>query len=184
MELDDCIRYRKSVRNFTTKTLPFEKVGEILDAARFAPSSGNAQNWRFIIIKENKEKVAVCCEGSEWVSTAQYLIVVCSDQERMKQLYGPRGEALYAVQNCSAAIQNMLLKAHDLGIASCWIGQFDEHKLNELLGIPQTIRPQAIIAYGYGDEPEMQQRESLKNNVYFEKWGSKESGKSFLPLFK
>lgn len=184
MDLDKCFHERKSVRHFSEKQIPFEKIAEILDAARFAPSSGNAQNWRFIIVRNNKEAIAETAEGSEWMSTASVLIVVCSDQERMKLLYGVRGEALYGIQNCAAAIEHMLLKAISLGIASCWVGKFDEKKVGEILALPPFIRPQAILAFGYGEEHEIQHREPLRNFVHFEKWGEQSKNQEYLPLKK
>src|SRR3989338_3968486 len=131
MELDQVIKERKSVRKFKSLNVPWYIISERLEAAIQAPSSGNVQNWRFIIIrnKETREKIAKICDEQYWMLKAPMLIVVCSEVTKIKRMFGARGEALYAVQNCSAAIQNMLLKAHELGLGTTWIGAFDETKL-------------------------------------------------------
>ena len=83
---------------------------------------------------------------------APILIVVVSELDKIRRLFGVRGEALYAVQNCAAAIENLLLKSTELGLGGIWIGSFDEDKIREILKISGDARPQAIIALGYGED--------------------------------
>src|SRR3989338_141407 len=177
MELDQVIKERKSVRKFKSLNVPWYIISECLEAAIQAPSSGNVQNWRFIIIrnKETREKIAKICDEQYWMLKAPMLIVVCSEVTKIKRMFGARGEALYAVQNCSAAIQNMLLKAHELGLGPTWIGAFDETKLREILSIEEIARPQAVFAIGYPDSyEEKSRREPLETVIFFEKYGQKE----------
>ncbi|MBS3152205.1 nitroreductase family protein [Candidatus Woesearchaeota archaeon] len=177
MELDQVIKERKSVRKFKSLNVPWYIISECLEAAIQAPSSGNVQNWRFIIIrnKETREKIAKICDEQYWMLKAPMLIVVCSEVTKIKRMFGARGEALYAVQNCSAAIQNMLLKAHELGLGTTWIGAFDETKLREILSIEEIARPQAVFAIGYPESyEEKSRREPLETVIFFEKYGQKE----------
>ncbi len=177
MELDQAIKERRSVRRFKKLAVPWFIVAECLDAAVHAPSSGNAQNWRFVVIqkKENREKIIKACSEQYWMLDAPVLIAVVSDLEKIRKLFGVRGEALYAVQNCAAAIENLLLKAAELGLGATWIGDFDEQKIREILKIKDDVRPQAVIALGYGDEFEKKStREPLDNFVYFEEWEKRE----------
>src|SRR3989338_7730552 len=177
MELDQVIKERKSVRKFKSLNVPWYIISERLEAAIQAPSSGNVQNWRFIIIrnKETREKIAKICDEQYWMLKAPMLIVVCSEVTKIKRMFGARGEALYAVQNCSAAIQNMLLKAHELGLGTTWIGAFDETKLREILSIEEIARPQAVFAIGYPESyEEKSRREPLETVIFFEKYGQKE----------
>lgn len=178
MNIDQCIHERRSVRAFTAKYLSDDTLSEILDAARYAPSSGNVQNWRFIIIREKKNKETLtqhCGKENKWAAKASILIIVCSDIEDVKRLYGVRGEALYAIQNCAAAIQTMLLKAHSLGVAGGWIGDFDEQAIHTTFNLEKNVRPQAVLAFGYGKEEDMPAREPLENLVFFEKYGKREA---------
>ena len=177
MELDEVLKERKSVRKFKNLDVPWYIISECLEAAIEAPSSGNVQNWRFTFVRNRAtiEKIAKLCDEQYWLLKAPVLIVVCSDLVKIKRLFGVRGEALYAVQNCAAAIENMLLKSHELGLGTAWIGAFDEDKLREILDIGASARPQAIFALGYPDTyEEKPKREPLENVVFFEKYGQKE----------
>ncbi len=177
MELDKCIIGRRAVRNFRDKDVSFKLVNDCLNAARHAPSAGNSQSWKFIVVrdKETKNRIVGLCEAHEWMSSAPVLVVACADLHKIGKYYGARGEALYAVQNLAAAIQNMLLKAYDLGMSSCWVGNFDEESLIRMLNIPSDARPQAIVCLGYSNEEvEPTGREPLDNFVFFESWGKRE----------
>jgi hypothetical protein len=88
--------------------------------------------------------------------------------------YGLIGKRLYNIQDCAAAIENILLTATELGLGSCWIGAFEEEKVRGLFAIPVDVRPQAIISLGYSDEiPKDRQLSPLENVVYFNRYGTK-----------
>lgn len=169
----DMIKSRRSVKSFVPKFVSCENVMKVVEAGRYAPSSGNIQNWKFIIILDPvvKEKLAEACYDQYEISAAGAFIVVCAEVEKAERYYGLRGERLYSIQNCAAAIQNMLLEAHSLGLATCWIGAFDEDMVKSLLNIPEEVRPQAIIPLGYAKEiPQMPPKYALETVVYLEGW--------------
>jgi len=176
MEAFNCIKTRRSIRKYLQKAVEFDKVCLILDAAAKAPSSGNLQDYRFIVITDkNKIRlIADHCSEQYWISEAPLLIIVCSDIERTESYYGLRGQRLYSIQNAAAAIQNILLSAHALGLGACWIGSFDEGFLSSEFGIPEKVRPQAIIPIGYSAEnPEEKDKCQLNSIVYFNAYGNK-----------
>ncbi len=176
MELDKAIKERKTIRKFKKLDVPWYFVAQCLDSAIYAPNSGNIQNWHFIIVraKEKKEKLVKLCEGQDWALNAPVLIVVCAELSKIRRMYDVRGEALYSVQNCAAAIQNLLLTAYALGLGTAWIGAFDEQGIKELLNIPADVRPQAIIPLGYSDDKsEKPVRQPLDNVVSFEEYGKR-----------
>ncbi|MFH0875553.1 MAG: nitroreductase family protein [archaeon] len=176
MDIFECIATRRSVRKFMKVGVPMELIGTILDAGRYAPSSGNVQNWRFVLVKDKGtiSKIAEACMEQLWIATAPFVIVVCAETEKLGQFYGARGERLYSIQNCSAAIQNMLLAAHAVGLGSCWIGAFDENQIHRALNIPDDIRPQAILPIGYPDEiVPAPLHLTLENTCYFESYGNR-----------
>jgi len=175
MNLQEAIRKRRSVRKFLDKPVDWDKISKIIDAARYAPSAGNVQDWRFIVVtdKDKISKLSDAALGQRFVEHAPVVIVVCSELEKIKRSYGGRGVHLYSIQGCAAAVQNMLLTATDLGLASCWTGAFDEAKVRSILSIPDTARPQAILPIGYADEhPSMGPRAELTHIVFFEKYGN------------
>lgn len=145
---------RRSVRRFTDEEVPMATVGRILDAACHAPSAGNLQPWEFYVVKnrEMREKLAVAALNQEFVATAPVVIVVCALPELSARRYGDRGRYLYAIQDTAAAVQNILLAAHGYGLATCWVGAFDEEKVVRLLQLPPGRRPVALIPLGYAAE--------------------------------
>ncbi len=178
MELDQCIEKRASYRSYNDKKVAWEDLIAILNAARLAPSSGNLQNWSFIVVQktELKEEITKSALNQNWINQAPVLVIVCSRLENIKRHYGERGEILYSIQNCASAVNNMLLKATDLGIASCWINAFDEDAVKRILKVPLGVRPQAIITLGYSNEKiEKLKRYELDLLIHFEEWNGKKS---------
>lgn len=172
----ELIKSRRNIKFFLPKYVSWENIGKVLDAARHAPSCGNIQNWKFIVVTDAsaKQKLAELAYEQYDIAAAGALIVVCAEVEKAERYYGLRGERLYSVQNCAAAIQNMLLEAHSLGLGSAWIGAFDEDNLKLELSIPEEVRPQAIVVIGYAKEvPEKPPKYPLETVVYLGRWRSK-----------
>ncbi|MFP4567330.1 MAG: nitroreductase family protein [Candidatus Woesearchaeota archaeon] len=176
MDVFECIQTRRSVRNYSSRKVDFDKLTLILEAGCKAPSSGNLQDYRFIIVND-KNKIrflAEHCNEQFWIATAPVVIIVCADTEKTESYYGLRGQRLYSTQNSAAAVQNILLAAHGLGLGACWIGAFNEEFLSDEFSIPGKIRPQAIITLGYieGDlDPKTEG--DLDTMIFFNSYGSK-----------
>jgi len=151
MQFDECIRTRTSVRSYRPDPVPDNIMRRIIEAATRAPSSGNVQDWEFVIVKtpEGKAALASAAFDQGFISTAPAVVVICSDLEKITNAYGERGRALYSVQNTSAAAQNLMLAAWDNGIGTCWIGAFNEEAVKEALVLPADMRPLAMITMGY-----------------------------------
>lgn len=176
METLEAIEKRRSITKYLDIPVEWDRVGNILRAGQLAPSAGNLQDWRFIVVtnKENRKKIAEACLKQYWIETAPVIIVACSFPENTKRFYGLRGEKLYTIQNTAAAIQNMLLAATDQGLGSHWVGAFDEGMLNRALGIPAKARPQAVLTFGYTDfTPPKPKRFKLFDLTYLQSWGNK-----------
>src|SRR3989344_2915052 len=175
-DIIEIIKSRRTIKSFEAKFLSWEQVAKILDAGRHAPSSGNLQNWKFIAVLEPdlKTKLAEATHDQFNIAMASVLIIVCAEPEKAERYFGARGERLYTIQNCAAAIQNMLLEAHSLGLGGCWVGAFNEDEIKEICGIPAIVRPQAIVAIGYAKEvPNKPAKFPLETVVYFNKWKNK-----------
>lgn len=176
MEVFECISTRRSIRNYLDIPVEWDKIGTILEAGRLAPSSGNIQDWNFIVVQDEEKRKAIA-EASlkqHWMSKAPVHIVVCADLKKSERFYGVRGNRLYSIQNCAAAVENMLLTAHSLGLGACWVGAFDENVVSRVLNIPDYARPQAIITIGYSDEkPKEPIRYPLTTVAFLEKYGNR-----------
>lgn len=149
----DAILGRRSNRRFKSENIPQATIGRILDAAIWAPSAGNIQPWHFYVVKndEKKEMLAIAALNQRFVSKAPINIVVCAIPQKSGLKYGGRGAELYCLQDTGAAIQNILLAATGYGLATCWVGAFDEVAVKAALDMPDEFRPVAIIPLGYPD---------------------------------
>ncbi|MBI2572316.1 nitroreductase family protein [Candidatus Woesearchaeota archaeon] len=175
-DIVDIIKYRRTVKYFLPKYVSWDKISRILDAARHAPSSGNIQNWKFIVVMDSgrKQGLAQACYEQYDLAVAPYVIVIVSETEKAERYYGVRGDRLYAIQNCAAAAQNILLAATGMGLGSAWIGAFDEDAVRSLLGVPAEVRPQIIIPIGYAREiPPKPAKYPLETVVYINRWRGK-----------
>ncbi|MBU90781.1 hypothetical protein CMO94_04515 [Candidatus Woesearchaeota archaeon] len=173
MEVFDAIRSRRSIRKYKDKQVAWDNIVTIMQAGKYAPSAGNLQNWKFIVVKndETRKAIAKACLQQEWMEVAPVFIVVVAEPEKAERYYGSRGARLYTIQGCSAAIENMLLTAHSLGLGTCWIGAFDEDEIWRVLGLPEEKSVQAVITIGYADEnPEPPPKYRIEHMMFFEKW--------------
>ena len=176
MDALECISTRRSIRRFLNVHVDFETIMTIVETGSLAPSCGNVQDWKFVVV-DKKDLMKKICEHSlnqECIHNAAFLVVICSDPEQTERNYGLRGQRLYTVQNCAAAAENMLLTAHAIGLGGVWVGAFDEEKIRELLDVPSSARPQAILAFGYPDEVPNQKRvKDLNIITYFNAYGAR-----------
>ena len=176
MDVFECIQSRRSVRNYSSRKVEFDKLVLILEAACKAPSSGNLQDYRFVIVND-KDKIRALadhCNEQFWIASAPVLLIVCADTERTELYYGLRGQRLYATQNSAAAVQNILLAAHALGLGACWVGAFNEEFISDEFGISGKVRPQAIITLGYQEgELDPKSENDMEAMVFFNRYGSK-----------
>lgn len=185
MDFDKLLQKRRSIRRYSNKKISFDDVAEICNSARFAPCAANIFTTRIIIIqnKEKIEKIADACLNQEFIKDAPYVLVVCSQDSLLKKSYREFAER-YARQQTGASIQNMLLKTTELGLATCWIGAFEENEIRSLLKIPEECRIDAILPIAK-PFPKMKIQEKrkpeLKNIVFFEKWGESTKEKQPMP---
>ena len=154
MDFSEVLARRRSVRHFKSQSpVSDEDVRALLLAGVSAPSAGNIQPWRFAVVRsaEARERLAGAL-GQRWATAAPVVIVVSVDPRPCAARYGARGEMLYSIQDTAAAASNILLAAVDRGLASCWIGAFDEVAVREALGLAAPITPVAILPIGYSAE--------------------------------
>lgn len=160
----DCIRESHSVRSFKSEQIPEPTLTRILEAGNMAPSAGNLQPWYFYVVQDPsvKQKISEASFDQEQIGNAPTIIVIAADPARSNERYGERGAQLYCLQDTAAATQNMLLAADGLGIAACWVGAFDERKVQEAIEAPPRLRAVAIICLGYSNEEPKQYKERLR----------------------
>jgi nitroreductase len=144
------IKSRRSIRCFEDKSVEKEKILRVLESGMWAPSSGNRQTWTFIVKKrlekERPAKAELSFQKEGWRSGA-VLIYVAIDMRP----YVPT-EKFAGAMDAAAAIQNMLLMAHSLGLGGCWsylADLVDQNKLRKRLGLSKYYYVYSVILLGY-----------------------------------
>lgn len=173
MELDKAIKNRHSVRKFSNKKPEWRNVIECIDAVRYAPMAGNNFVLKFILV-DNAEKISKIAEYADqsFIAKAKFVVVVCTNPSRPKNLYGENGEK-WARQQAGAAIENFLLKIEDFKLGACWVGYFDEEKVKHELKIPDELFVEAVIPVGYELEKSKTRKAKidLEKFLYFNSYG-------------
>jgi nitroreductase len=180
MELFEAINQRRSIRSFTQQEVTERELEVLLQAAIRAPSAGNRQPWRFVVVR-SPETMEVLYRAASYstqhqifVRKAPLIIVVCADLSPYRRLpYRERGETLFVIQDTAAAVQNLLLAATALGLGACWVGLFDEQMVVERLHLPRHVRPVAVVPIGH-TKSKAKTRKPLIDLVQLERWGGRD----------
>ncbi|MBI2673428.1 nitroreductase family protein [Candidatus Woesearchaeota archaeon] len=185
METRDAIRLRGSIRDYLDRKVDLDLIAEILEIAKNSPSAGNLQNWQVVVVtdEDKRREISVACFSQLWMNKAPVFLVICDKTEDIERMYGERGKELYAKQNCAIVAQNILLMATDYGLASCWIGAFDENSIRRILKIPDNVAPEIIITLGYSDQPfgSTELKYDINKTTYLNSWGNKEANIKIMP---
>ncbi len=153
MDALQAILTRRCVRSYTDQAVSPEQVEMLLRAAMAAPSAGNQQPWRFVVVRDRErlgEMAAQEPHGS-MIARAQIAVVVCADM----QMVSHEG---FWIQDCAAATQNLLLAAHALDLGAVWVGTYPREErvrgVAEVLGLPDQVLAFAVVPIGYpADRP-------------------------------
>ena len=148
MDAIEAILSRRSIRKYLPKLVTNESIQQILQTAMNAPSAGNARPWHFIVITDQAllRQIPRFHPYSNMLNHCPVAIAVCADLDLERY----RG---FWVQDCSAAIENMLIASNAMGLGAVWLGIYpiEERvdKLKTLLKLPRNIIPLALVALGY-----------------------------------
>ena len=145
------IQSRRSIRKYADALVDDKQVETLLRAAMSAPSAGNEQPWEFVVIRDEatRAKIVEFHAHGKPVVDAALGILVCGDMNRVKY------DEMW-VQDCSAAVENLLIAARGIGLGTCWIGIYPREErmkgMAELCELPDNVTPFALIAVGVPDE--------------------------------
>jgi len=169
MDALEVILSRRSIRIFNQAVIKDEDLKLILKAGFAAPSAHNRQPWHFVVIKDESvlNNMATQHPYAKMLPKAGCGIVVCGDSEKQKATG-------FIVEDCSAAIENMLLAAHALNLGAVWCGIYPVPELtkmvSELLDLPETIIPVGLIAVGEKAEEKLPRDNYDETKIHFNKW--------------
>lgn len=167
----DCIFGRRSIRVFRPGEVSDETVKALLDAAMAAPSAVAKDPWRFVVIrsKATLNRIADVLPNGKMLPQGSLGIVVCGDLNVAHDR-----QLSYLLQDCSAAIENLLLAVHILGLGACWLGVHPREdrirRITEMLGLPAGVLPISAIAIGFPGETKEPRSRFNAAYVHREHW--------------
>lgn len=151
MDLLELIRSRCSIRTFSDKPVEDEKIAQILEAARWAPTGGNKQPWRFLVVRDKKKQEQFDSHFKQpWIINAPVIIIVIAAPFDTWEKYDEL-DHMY-VQDVATATQNILLMTHSLGLGAVWVGTFSRKEIRKVMNIPKEFLIQGLVSIGYYDK--------------------------------
>jgi nitroreductase len=168
MDVMEAIKGRRSIRQFTDEPIERDKLERLLEAARWAPSGGNLQRWRFVVVTSPSQRELVKKFAPGIFAMPSAFIVVCADKEPDAN---PWKEALY-LADCSIASQNIMLAAYEMGIGTCVALSYAKSAISEILDLPENVKPMLVVTLGYpAENPEPPPRFPLTEMAFEERYG-------------
>jgi len=162
----EAIKTRRSIRKYLPKPIEQEKLDRVLEAGRLAPSAQNAQNWKFILVRD-PDKLKLLYEAAyqqPHMGEAPAAIVCCATSDRVMDCGQP-----VATVNLSIALSYMMLEARELGLGTCWLGHFRAGEAASALGVPDGVTVVALTPLGYpAEDPEPRPRKTLPEVVGYD----------------
>ncbi|MCX7715159.1 MAG: nitroreductase family protein [Clostridia bacterium] len=168
MNVNEAIIQRRSIRKYTGQVVEDDKIRTLLNSGFYAPTARNIRPLHFIVIKDKTvlEKIAHEQPNAKFAPDAGCGILVCGDKAL--------DEEGYIVEDGSAAIQNILLSAYEMGLGTVWCGVYPREQRVEsftrLCGLPSNILPVGFVVVGYADETKEVPERFNADCVHWEKW--------------
>lgn len=167
MKLEELMLARRSIRKYTHQKIEEEKINKLLHYAMSGPSAVNRQPWEFYVITNEEMLSNISKAGKFTKHNSPLKIIVCGNLLKALPLHFQE----YWIQDCSAAVENILLGVTDLGLGACWEGVHPQKrfvkKLQELLKMPKTHIPLAVISIGYPDEFKEPRDQYDENKIHY-----------------
>ena len=167
MELKDAIKNRTSIREYENKPVPENKLIDVLEAARLAPSGANRQYWKFVVVRDpqKRQELAKASGGQPHVAQAPVVIAAVSTVPDGLMRGGVPG---YAV-DLAIAVDHMTLAAVDEGLGTCWIGAFSQEAARAALNIPAKYTIVSLLTLGFPKQPgRPKTRKSLEEIICYD----------------
>ncbi len=174
MEFLEVVKKRRSIRAYKPDPVEPEKIANVLEAARQAPSWKNLQCWRFMVITSIEKRTAVANvfaptnPGAKALLQSPVIIALCANPAE-SEVWDSKD---FYMLDAGLAMEHLILAATDLGLATCWQGLFDEEKMKQALGVPAEFRVIAVSPLGYPDqERNPRPRKGMEEIAFGEQWG-------------
>lgn len=169
MNVYEAIQTRHSIRKYTYEPIPKEKIEKIVSEAQLAPSAGNKQPWRFIIVQDRDKikKIAEIANKQTWIADAGAVVIAMAVDKKSPEVY-----ERWAERDVMTAVEHMVLTAWEMGYGTCWIGAFNQGDIKEFLGIPENMTVINLLPIGKPDQsPTRRPRKPIDEMFYGEEYG-------------
>jgi nitroreductase len=169
MEFTELIKKRYSVRAYKADAVEEDKLRQVLEAARLAPTAANRQPFRIIVIHTaGREAELRRVYDRGWFVQAPLLLCACGIPA---QTWTRSDGKNYNDVDVTIAMDHLVLAATDLGLGTCWVAAFNPAAARQVLGLPDGVEPVAFTPLGYpADQPRPKERKALSELVRYEKW--------------
>lgn len=171
MEFLELARQRYSVRAYKSTPVEAEKLQEVLEAARVAPTACNLQPFRLIVIHtKGREEELGRIYSPSWFVQSPIVICICGIPS---QSWVRRDHKNYRDVDVAIAMDHLILAATDLGLGTCWVGAFDAEEARKVLRLPADVEPIAFTPLGYPDDQPSHRhkiRKPMDELVRYEHW--------------
>jgi nitroreductase len=182
MDVLETIKKRRSIRAFKSTPLDRKTLDTILEAGRLAPSWGNTQTWRFVVIQDDSVKNQLAdsatplgSRNNNVLKQAPVVIAGCAELNKAGYKEGKATtdkEGYWFMFDAGIAFENIVLEAQELGVGTLYIGAFDAKKAARVLGVPEGYSCVILLPLGYPDEqPDARQRKEISEIVFKNKFG-------------
>lgn len=173
MELIEAIKTRRSIRTFLDTPIEKDVLQDLVEAGVWAPSGGNMQTWRYIIVTQPRQLDHIRNLSPGIFGQPKAIIAVCTDVVEAEKKGGQLGHTM-ALMDASMAVQNILLAAHDKGLGSCAIASFHASAVQKLLQLPSSIKPLLLIILGYPTGKTSAPKRKIEEVIWWETYSERE----------
>ena len=169
MEYSDLIANRYSVRAYKRDPIENEKLDNVLEAARLAPTAANRQPYQLIVINtKGREDELLKIYRRNWFVQAPLLICACGVR---RQSWVRSDRRRYLDVDVAIVMDHLILAATNIGLGTCWVAAFNENAARKALNLPDDVEPLIFTPLGYpADKPGIKERKPLTELVRYEHW--------------
>jgi nitroreductase len=169
--LKDVITTRRSVRQFTEEKIDVDRLVSLVALGTWAPSGGNAQTWRFVIVTDEITVHAIHAVSPGISVPPPAMIAICQDRKRAEELGGAVGRDQCAPMDTAMAAQTIMLAAHAEGLGTCAVLSFHVGAVHRILGLPEEVVPELLITVGHPAKVPPPPRRTSDGIIHLDRWG-------------
>ncbi len=169
--LKDVITTRRSVRQFTKAKVDVERLASLVALGMWAPTGGNAQTWRFVIVTDESTVRAIHAVSPGISLPPPAILAICQDRKRAGELGGAMGRDQCAPMDTAMAAQTIMLAAHAEGLGTCAVLSFHPGAVRKILGLPEEIVPQLLISVGHPARVPPPPPRTFEGLIHLDRWG-------------